>query len=142
MLLTKKMQAVAMSLGMLSTQTGHAEEAVPVVNVVAHYDNAVGMSDAAGGGGGSGGGDASLGTSSRSRAFLAMFERMGLGAHTAVVAGGLAASSLVLTTMQTTTTAAVGVKSATPNPTTGRISITLTAAAPAGGIKVAWFVVG
>ena len=44
--------------------------------------------------------------------------------------------------MQTTTGANVGVKSATPNPTTGAITITLTAAAPASGITVAWFVVG
>jgi len=58
------------------------------------------------------------------------------------VAGGLTAASHVLATMQTTTATNIGVKSATPNAGTGKITITLTAAAPAGGIVVAWFVFG
>jgi hypothetical protein len=44
--------------------------------------------------------------------------------------------------MQTTTATNVGVKSATPNAATGKVTITLTAAAPSGGINVAWFVLG
>jgi outer membrane receptor protein involved in Fe transport len=47
MLFKKKMQAVAMGLGLLGAQASNAEEALPVVNVVGHYDNAVGTSDAA-----------------------------------------------------------------------------------------------
>jgi len=58
------------------------------------------------------------------------------------VPGGLTATSHVLATMQTTTAANVGVKSATPNSATGKITIRLTAAAPTGGISVAWFVFG
>ena len=58
------------------------------------------------------------------------------------VPGGLGATSHVLATMQTTTASNIGVKSATPDPATGKITITLTAAAPAGGITVAWFVFG
>jgi hypothetical protein len=58
------------------------------------------------------------------------------------VQGGLTATSHVLATMQTTTAANVGVKSATPNTATGKITIRLTAAAPTGGISVAWFVFG
>jgi hypothetical protein len=58
------------------------------------------------------------------------------------VPGGLSATSFVLATMQTTTGANVGVKSATPSSATGKVTITLTAAAPAGGVDVGWFVVG
>ena len=49
MLKMKKMQAVAVGLGLLGWQACRAEDApqVPVVNVVGHYDNAVGTSDAA-----------------------------------------------------------------------------------------------
>ena len=58
------------------------------------------------------------------------------------VAGGLTSSSHVLATMQTTTAANVSVKSASPSSATGKITITLTAAAPAGGVDVAWLVFG
>jgi outer membrane receptor protein involved in Fe transport len=47
MSLTKKMQAIAMGLGLLGTQASHAEEAIPSVSVVGHYDNAIGTADAA-----------------------------------------------------------------------------------------------
>jgi hypothetical protein len=58
------------------------------------------------------------------------------------VPGGLTASSHVLATMQTTTAANVTVKSATPSTSTGKVTITLSAAAPAGGVDVGWFVFG
>ena len=47
MSLTKKMRAVAMSVGLLGTQASHAEEAIASVSVVGHYDNAIGTADAA-----------------------------------------------------------------------------------------------
>jgi hypothetical protein len=78
---------------------------------------------------------------------VASFTRSGV-AHitgtsvTVDVAGGLTATSHVLATMQTTTAANVSVKSATPSTSTGRVTITLTAAAPAGGVDVGWFVFG
>ncbi len=58
------------------------------------------------------------------------------------VPGGLSSASHVLATMQTTTAASVSVKSATPSTATGKVTITLTAAAPAGGVDVAWLVFG
>jgi hypothetical protein len=61
-------------------------------------------------------------------------------ATTAAVPGGLSASSHVLATMQTATAAAIAVKAAVPK--AGRITIYLTGKAPAGGVKVAWFVFG
>jgi hypothetical protein len=82
----------------------------------------------------------------------ATFNRSGLlnipagasNATTAAVTGGLTANSRVLATLQTNA-GAVQVKSAVPN-TTGananKITVNLSAAAPAGGVKVAWFVFG
>jgi hypothetical protein len=80
----------------------------------------------------------------------ARFNRSGLltipagtnNALTTAVPGGLTASSHVLATMQTATSTNIGVKSATPNPSTGQIAITLTTNAPSGGIVVAWLVFG
>jgi hypothetical protein len=78
---------------------------------------------------------------------VASFSRSGL-VHiadpdvTVDVPGGLSLTSHVLATMQTTTSADIAVKSAIPTTSKGRITITLTAPAPPGGVDVAWFVFG
>jgi hypothetical protein len=66
-------------------------------------------------------------------------------AFTALVPGGLLATSHVLATVQEDK-GAIGVRAAVPitaaGPNQGKIQVFLTGAAPAGGVKVAWFVLG
>jgi len=66
-------------------------------------------------------------------------------AFTALVPGGLLATSQVLATVQEDK-GAIGVRAAVPitaaGPNQGTIQVFLTGAAPAGGVKVAWFVLG
>ena len=57
------------------------------------------------------------------------------------VAGGLSATSYVLATIQTPGATGVAVESAFPDPSTGKITIRLTANAPVT-LTVAWFVFG
>jgi hypothetical protein len=64
---------------------------------------------------------------------------------TPLVAGGLTSTAYVLATMQTVVAANVSVKAAVPilsGTNKGKVQIYLTANAPAGGVKVAWFVFG
>jgi hypothetical protein len=60
------------------------------------------------------------------------------------VPGGLSAASHVLATCQThvASGAQPQIQAAVPNAATGKITIYLAAAAPAGGVAVAWFVFG
>jgi hypothetical protein len=82
----------------------------------------------------------------------ATFTRSGLltipagsnNAITALVPGGLSANSAVLATLQANS-GTLGVKAAVPvqsGANKGKVQIFLTGNAPAGGIKVAWFVLG
>lgn len=78
---------------------------------------------------------------------VASFTRSGLvslpGAASSVVVsvpGGLTATSHILATLQTNT-GTVAVRAAVPNPANGKVTIFLTANAPAG-TKIAWFVFG
>lgn len=84
------------------------------------------------------------GTSTFSRGGVATIAA-GLGsALTALIPGGLVGGSHVLATLQTNV-GGVAVRAAVPILTgadTGKIHIYLTAKAPAGGVKVAWFVIG
>ena len=60
------------------------------------------------------------------------------------VPGGLSATSHVLATCQTHVASGTQpqIQAAVPNPATGKITIYLAGAAPAGGVIVAWFVFG
>jgi hypothetical protein len=85
----------------------------------------------------------------RSQTNVAAFTRSGvttIAAGTASVVasvpGGLTAASHVLATIQGAPAGAISVKSVAPTTATGKITIYLTEDAPAGGITVAWFVLG
>ena len=135
-------------IGLVGTNAGQLAGEARGVGVYGEADGGIGVK----------GVDDSTGTGvyaqSASGAALAVhgkatFTRSGLltipagqkSAATAAVPGGLASGSHVLATKQTPTTAAISVESAVPSTSTGKITIYLTANAPSGGVKVAWFVV-